>query len=186
MSGMPVPSWTNELKQKFYEEAKKVPPQSGLEPIEFHKIDVFSTHFAEWSVRESDLIVHFFPREGKGDQWSDGHYLTKCRECKAEVPVEVARARKPCPHCGHLGLIYVPGRGEDKSSVSLEGTEGLLKQAIDKAWMGDAAVELIKELGAFVVQLQGAKNTAALVGEKFIDKICEEYDRLLEADKTKP
>ena len=48
--------------------------------------------------------------------------------------------------------------------------------------MGDAAVEFVPELGAWVVQLQGAKNTAvAAGGNVLVEKICEEFDKLLES-----
>jgi DNA-directed RNA polymerase subunit RPC12/RpoP len=186
MSGMAVPEWTGDLKQKFYEMAKDMPAQQQLEQVEFHKILDFSTHFAEWRTRKDDIIIHFFPRDGKTDRWEDGHYIPKCRECKREVPVEMLSTKKAvaCPHCGHAGLVYVPGRQENKISISaLNGTEEMLKKAIDAAWMGDAAVEFIPELGAYAVQLRNAKNTLEVVGEKFVDKISEEYDHLLETEE---
>ena len=183
MPGMPVPEWAEDLKQKFYEMSKEVPSESSLTPIDLSAITEFSTHFAEWDTRENDVIVHFFPRDGKDDVWEDGYYLPKCKRCKASIPDELAQNKKPCPSCGHMGLIYVPGRNEAKTSVSsLNEAEPMLKKAIEAAWMGDAAVEFVPELGAWVVQLQGAKNTAiAAGGNALVEKICEEFDKLLDS-----
>jgi DNA-directed RNA polymerase subunit RPC12/RpoP len=183
MAGMNVPEWTEDLKQKFYEMSKTVPSESSLTPLTFRAITEFSTHFAEWGIRENDVLIHFFPRDGKDDSWEEGYYLPKCKRCKAPVPEEIAQNNKPCPSCGHMGLIYVPGRKEAKTALSsLNEAEPMLKKAIDAAWMGDAAVEFMPELGAWVVQLQGAKNTAVVSdGNKLVDKICEEFDKLLEA-----
>ena len=118
MAGMNVPEWAGELKQKFYEMSKEVPSESSLTPLDLNAITEFSTHFAEWDTRENDVIIHFFPRDGQDDRWEEGHYLPKCTKCKAPVPDELAQNKKPCPSCGHMGLIYVPGRMEAKTSVS--------------------------------------------------------------------
>jgi predicted RNA-binding Zn-ribbon protein involved in translation (DUF1610 family) len=179
---MPVPEWTGELREKMFEKAKGLPEKSRLTPLDMNAVTGFSTHFAEWFVREDDVLVHLFPRAGKEDRWADGHYLPKCHRCHADVPEELAKAKKPCPKCGHMGLVYVPGRREAKAECRFpDNVKELIQAAVDAVWMGDAAVEEVQELGAWVVQLQSAKNTAVtLGGSVFVDKVCEEFDKRLE------
>jgi len=182
MPGMSVPEWAGELKEKMFEKAKSVPESSKMTLLDMNAITDFSTHFAEWFIREKDVLVHLFPRAGQEDRWDDGHYLTKCHRCHAEVPEEIAKAKKPCPKCGHMGLVYVPGRRETKAECKFpENIKAIIQGAVDAVWMGDAAVEEVPELGAWVVQFQGGKNTAATLGDnKFIDSFCEAFDKGLD------
>jgi DNA-directed RNA polymerase subunit RPC12/RpoP len=180
---MPVPEWAGELREKMFEKAKGLPDTSTLITLDMNAITCFSTLFAEWFVREGDVLLHLFPRNGQQDQWTDGHYLPKCQRCHADVPLEIAKAKKPCPQCSHLGLVYVPGRREAKADCRFpDNIRELIKEAVDAAWMGDAAIDEVQELGAWVVQFQSAKNTAVVLGgNKFVDKVCEELDKRLEA-----
>jgi len=179
---MPVPEWAGDLSIKMVEALQNHPPNLQHGVVGLKAITCFSSFFAEYDERDDDLIVHFFPRNGEVDEWRDGQYLNRCYSCHRDVPAELAQARKPCPKCGHVGLVYVPGRREEKTTAQFpKNMEDLLKQAINSAWMGDAAVELVPELGAYVVQLQGAHNTLRVVGEeKFMDKLCETLDSLMD------
>ena len=182
MPGMPVPEWTSDLHEKMFEKNKGLPETSSLIHLDLNAITCFSTHFAEWLFREEDVLVHLFPRAGRDDPWTDGHYLPKCHRCHAEVPMEIAQAKKPCPKCSSMGLVYVPGRREAKADCRFpDGIKDIIKAAVDAMWMGDAAIDEVTELGAWVVQFQSAKNTAQTLGGKaFVDKFCEALDQRLE------
>lgn len=127
----------------------------GVKPIDFTPVTDFSTHFAEHTFKDSDLLVHVFPRAGESDRY---------------YPAEIRDGN------------YIPGRFEEKATVTFPGNvRDLIKQASDKAWMGDVAIDLVPELGAYAVQFQGAKNTVKGVGTgKFVDTFCAELDALLE------
>jgi len=183
---MVVPEWAGDLREKMGDMFREVPDQSSTEPVRLVPVTDFSTFFAEHTTRDSDVIIHFFPRAGEGDQWTAGHYLNRCQKCRRELSNEEMTDKKPCPECGSIGRVYVPGRRESKAEVAFDdGIRDLIKKAVDSTWEGDVAIEQVEELGAFVVQLQGAKNTASVVGGKFVDKICEGLDALLEPERAK-
>jgi len=174
MSGMKMPEWYTEAKEKMGTVLSEPPPPMNAPP-EMEKITDLPYVFAEYQVKASDVLLHLFPRAGETDQWTDGHYVNRCRNCRAEVPVpENQKAVKKCPKCGHSGLVYIPGRSEEASKVKFPANaRDVIKEAVDAAWMGDVAIELVPELGAYVVQLQQARNTANTVGlEKFVRKTC--------------
>lgn len=170
-----MPSWYAEAKEKMVA-ALTEPPPPMAEPPEMEKITDLPFIFAEYCIKEEDVLLHLFPRAGSDDQWVDGHYTNRCRSCRAEVPMPRSqRELRPCPRCGHSGLIYIPGRSEEASKLAFPGgVEDLIKKAVNTIWMGDAAVEVVPELGAYVVQFQRAKSTAELMGlEKFVCRVCE-------------
>jgi hypothetical protein len=85
-----------------------------------------------------------------------------------------------------MGLVYIPGRNEER----IEGASfpksmtALLKAAVDTVWAGSVAIEEVPEVKAYVVQLQGARRAAALVGlSTFIDNLCEAVDHELESHR---
>lgn len=184
MPGMPMPEWYEEAKDKMGGIIAEPPPPMAP-PVEWERILDLPYLFAEYGIKEDDVLLHLFPRAGLEDEWQDGHYTNRCHNCHAEVPVpEDPRVVKRCPRCGHTGLDYIPGRSEMKADVSFtekwEKVADFIKEAVDGAWMGSAAVEIVPEIGAFVVQLQKAKNTAEIVGlEKFARSICEPLNMLL-------
>jgi hypothetical protein len=138
--------------------------------------------FAEYQTKGGDVLLHLFPRAGANDQWTDGHYINRCRSCRSEVPMPKSqRELRPCHRCKHTGLVYIPGRGEEASKVAFPANaRDIIKEAVDTTWMGDVAIELVQELGAYVVQLQKAKNTANTVGlEKFVRQTCASLNALL-------
>ena len=182
MSGMPLPEWASSMKEVMDQSIASTPSVVGAKPFTLTPVTNFSTHFAEYMTRENDLLVHFFPRDGEKDTWEDGRYINRCRNCRAEVPEGRVGGQRACDRCGHVGLLYLPGRREQASEIKFpEGMHDLLKAAADKVWMGDVAIESVEELGAWVIQFQNAKQTANVVGPgKFVDKLCEEVDRLLD------
>lgn len=174
MAGMKMPEWYNEAKEQLAKVAAEPPPPMAPPP-EMEKITDLPFLFAEYSVKENDVLVHLFPRAGSNDQWTDGHYVNICRNCRTEVTMPGSpRSLKPCHRCGHTGLVYIPGRSEEASKVIFPANaKDLIKKAVDTVWMGDVAVEIVPELGAYVVQFQKAKGTASSVGlEKFVRQTC--------------
>lgn len=154
--GMELPEWaTEETRREAMKALANYEMPDEFAPVDLTPVLNFSTLFAEWVFKDSDLLLHLFPRAGEGDHWHEGKYY---------------------------GDRYVPARREEKATVTFPGDmRDFIKEASDKTWMGDIAVDLVPELGAYSVQFQGAKNTVALVGaEKFVDKFCEALDALLE------
>lgn len=181
MAGMKMPEWYAEAKEQMAG-ALKGPPPPMAAPPEMEKITDLPSLFAEYCTKEHDVLLHFFPRAGSGDQWTDGHYVNICRSCRTEVTMPGnPRALRPCPKCGHSGLVYIPGRSEEASKETFPDTmRYLIKKAVDTVWMGDVAIELVPELGAYVAQIQGAKGTTEVVGlEKFVRQICDKLNGLL-------
>lgn len=180
MPGMPMPEWYEDAVEKMGDILAEPPPPMAA-PVEWERIHDLPNLFAEYGVKENDVLLHIFPRAGLEDKWHDGHYINRCHSCHNEVPIpDDPKSIKRCPRCGHTGLDYVPGRAEAKPEISFlkkekwQGVVDLIKRAVDGAWMGTAAVEIVPEMEAFVVQLQRAKNTAKVVGlEKFARSICE-------------
>lgn len=185
---MKVPEWAGELKDKMVELHKKVDLEAtpiGVKNL--YVVEDFSTLFGEFEVRNDDVLVHLFPRAGPSDQWVAGRYIGRCKSCKRDVPVpKRAQDLKACPGCGHVGLVYIPGRQEEKVSCAFPGNmKDIISKAIDRTWMGDTAVDYVVELGAYVVQFQYAKTAAELVGVvQFVDRFCEEVDTLLDGVRT--
>jgi hypothetical protein len=173
MSEMKIPEWAdNHESRKALDVLENIGCQATIQQME--KVINFSTFFAEYEVRGDTLLLHLFPRDGEQDRY----YPSEVRDDKR-----------------------IPGRLElDISSVRFpRNIQELIKRAVDAAWMGDVAIEDISllrynegadieeakpeeiNMGAYVVQLQGVKNTAVTVGVgKFVDKICEKLDQLLE------
>lgn len=181
MAGMKMPEWYSEAKESLARVAS-APLPSMTPPLEMEKIVDLPSLFAKYSVKEADVLIHLFPRAGLDDQWTEGHYINRCRSCRAEVPMPRSRLElRPCPRCRHTGLVYVPGRSEEASKVTFPpNVRDLIKRAVDAVWMGDVAIELVPELGAYVVQVQRAKNAAKLMGpENFVRRVCAKLDGLL-------
>jgi len=179
MPGMVMPEWYYDTKDALSEVSASTRPMTAS-PVILEKITDLPRLFVEYTIKEDDVLLHLFPRAGVEDKWVEGHYEPQCKNCGAVVDVS-NREVKACGYCGHTGLVYTPGRSEEASALSFpENIKQLIKDAVDAMWVGDAAVELVPELGAYVVQFQRAKNTAILVGiEKFVRKACEPLNHLL-------
>lgn len=185
MSEMVVPEWAGDLRAKMGDMFRDAPQEAEATPVNLIPVTGFSTFFAEHTIRDKDIIVHFFPRAGESDEWAAGGYINRCKKCRRELNSEEVEKKKVCPECGSAGLVYIPSRRETKSEASFpKNMRDLIKQAVDGAWMGDVAIEPVDELGAYVVQLQGASNTSVTVGKDFMDKICEGLDALLDKSKV--
>lgn len=183
MPGMPMPKWYQEAREELDTVKDKAPDTVSFQPVKLERILDLPNLFAEFDVREGDVLIHLFPRDGLEDEWSYGHYVNLCHNCRHEVPMPRKPSElKPCPSCGRTGLVYIPGRVEEKSFAAFPiNARELIKEAVDEVWMGDVAIEEVPELGAFVVQIQSARNTAKLVGPlQFVDKICSALDSLLD------
>lgn len=181
MPGMPLPDWYQEAKEKMSEViAEPLPDMESFPELEV--LEDFPYLFVEYTIKENDVLLHFFPRNGLEDHWVDGHYINRCRNCHAEVPMPSRPSQmKACPRCRHTGLIYVPGRAEQQGSVKFpENARDLIKQAVDVVWLGNVAVDYVPELEAYAVQLQGARSTAMLAGlETLVTKISQAFNELL-------
>lgn len=179
---MPVPEWAEELKDKFFD-SQQVLADAKLDVCEKLPVLCFSTFFAEWEPRKDDILIHFFPRAGATDVWSDGHYVNRCRNCRSEVPPASARENKACERCGHLGRIYVPGRRELRAEIKFPtAMQEILLKAADSVWEGDVAIESIPELGAYVVQFQDAGSVPSFDQPGgMLDRFFESVDREMEA-----
>jgi hypothetical protein len=177
---MQVPEWAEGQRDTMLD---MLSTKVSLDPKELDINSEYSTHFAEWDLREDDLILHVFPRNGGADLYSPGKYVPICRNCKAEMPMPKSlQELNACPKCGKTGLLYIPGRLEEKHDVAFPANIlEKLQEAADKMWMGDIAIELVPELGAYVLQFQGARATAEnMEVETFVDRFCEALDTLLE------
>lgn len=141
------------------------------------RIDSFTTLFAEWELKQDDLLVHLFPRKGESDVWSDGQYLPKCRACGAERSLSL---KERCPKCQKNGLWYVPGRVEVKAGIEFPPTfQSSIIQVVDHMWSGSVALEFVHELSAYVLQVQGGA-TGIQDHSAWMDRLCEALDKVLE------
>jgi len=178
-NGKEPATMSNEVREMLRD---RIEEGVGFRPVDLSKVDNFSTFFAEWMEKEGTLLVHLFPRAGSQDQWSDGHYILRCRSCRAEVSEEVGRNRKPCPRCGHIGLVFVPGRVEEKSKVRFPGDVlARTKRAADAAWVGDIAIDQVPELAAIVVQFKSAPGDKRAQIE-LMDQFFTAFDQELEKE----
>lgn len=154
---IPIPDWAKD--ETFHEELDKFStatiPDFKAECLT--RVENYSTFFAEWEIKKDTVLLHLFPRSGSEDKWTDGYYLPRCKYCRSEVPMELAEKRKPCPRCHKVGLIYVPGRQEEKTRARFpRDVLTRVKTATDHVWDGAVAIEPLQELGAVVVQFQDA------------------------------
>lgn len=175
MSEMPVPSWAEEARKQMFDAHGAIDyNKGGVKVRELNKILDFSTLFAEYFERDDTLVVHLHPRGGEEDRY----YPAEERDGK-RIP-------------GRLELSF-------RKVQFPQNMEELIKKASDIIWMGSVAVEPVSVLryeddddisvdepkevpvGSYVVQFQGVKTTAHVIGpKKFVDTFCEELDKLLE------
>jgi DNA-directed RNA polymerase subunit RPC12/RpoP len=115
-----------------------------------------STLFGRFESQEDDVLVQLFPRAGEEDTYFVGEYLPKCKGCGSEVPAQ-NKVYKKCRRCGHTGLVYVPGRLEQKvDGLDFPSNmESIIKQACHKIWSGEVmGPEFVPELGAWVLKFR--------------------------------
>jgi len=158
-NGMPVPAWAEEAREQMFQAHGNLDyTNAGVKRREFEVVHHFSTHFAEYAIKEGDLLVHLFPRSGSDDKYYPASYDPKKN--------------------------YIPGRLEEKATVVFPGDMSeRIKKAADKVWQGSVAIDLTPELGSYAVQFQDAKNTVNVVGVgKFMDQFCEALDGELEGE----
>lgn len=182
MTSMKMPSWYNDAKKEMEGSFDETPQDVSFRPSYLELVEDYPNLFAEYELRDQDLLLHLFPRGGLEDRWSDGHYIGRCHNCRREVELPSKPAElKPCPNCQRTGLVYIPGRGEDKAEVSFpENAKTLIKEATDVAWLGEVAIDFVEELGAYVVQFQKAVTTVKLVGSrKFVYSVCDALNDML-------
>jgi len=175
---MQVPEWaTDKLRSDMSGKLEAMNPVSGFKVRTKTLVDNYSTFFAEYEKRDRDLLVHFFPRAGTEDKWSFGHYLPKCRSCGAARPEVQTSRTTPCQNCGHVGLIYIPGRAEVKVEAFFPASiSALLKDAVDAVWDGEVAIDPVDELGAIVVQIQGAGTIPDDKVGGMLETMCDRLD----------
>jgi len=182
-STMPIPEWAadGELRSQMKAAMGQESVAGRFQPENLNRVDNYSTFFAEWDMKDQTVLLHIFPRAGAEDVWSEGYYLPRCRRCRKELPRELAASRKPCPACGHTGLIYVPGRNEEGNAKVHFPTDVLtrVKRAVDEVWEGNVAIEPVKELGAAVVQFQDVNLKEERIFE-MLEKFFDEFDRQME------
>ena len=157
-SSMPIPEWAKNAGDQLARAHQAIDYGKADAKIrDLTLIDAFTSHFAEYEVKNNDVLVHLFPRRGDGDRW----YPASCdkhgayRPARREIRVE--------------GCLFPQDMG------------GKTKLAADNVWQGNVAIDEVPELNAYVVQFQNAKTTAQTVGvSKFVDKFCEEVDKQLD------
>lgn len=175
MNEMPIPSWTKDVKKQMFEAHGAIDyNQGGAEVRSLDKILDFSTLFSKFFERGDTLVVQLFPRNGKEDHY----YPEKERDGKL-IP-------------GRLDLSF-------RDIQFPNNMEELIKEAADDIWMGDVAIEPVailrydddddvvvdepkeKSTGSYVVQFQGVKTAAHIIGpKKFVDTFCDRLDKSLE------
>jgi len=68
--GMPVPHWVNEAREQMFNGHSKLNYDNAkVEPKKLPVVENFSNLFAEYEVRDGDLLVHVFPRNGGEDRY---------------------------------------------------------------------------------------------------------------------
>ena len=156
MSGMPVPSWVNEAREQMFKAHQSVDyKNAGTKVRELTPVTCFSTHFAEYELKEKDILVHVFPRGGHSDRWYPESYNKEG--------------------------TYIPGRREFKAEVSFPtDMKDRIKTASDTVWQGSIAVDEVSELGAYVIQFQDARGPVEKTVQSFVEKFCEGIDKQLE------
>lgn len=172
----------DELRQELYTRHQ----DTSLEEVDFKKftiVDDFSTFFAEWELRDLDLLIHLFPRGGEEDQYFEGRYINRCRSCRREVPQpESIRSMKPCQACGHSGLIYEAGRLEQKGDYEFpEDMVPVIEAACHAVWQGDVMYDYVKELAAYVILFKAAGTVQELTEDGgLLDRFLVKVDAALE------
>ena len=173
---LPIPSWVGEARDQMFSSHGGIDYDSAeVKKRDLPVIDIFSNLFAEYEIRDGDLLVHVFPRNGGEDRYW------------------------PCEY--KEDGTYIPSRLEEviESVAFPNDIVNRIKEAADKVWQGDVAIDLATllrynedanvekedpenvDLRAYAVQFQGAANTVKLAGvHKFVDKFCEELDSKLE------
>lgn len=181
-SELPIPDWAQGESDLRGEYDRMVAGSEGVQPFKLDVVTNYSTFFAEWKDHDDTVTIHLFPRNGAEDQWEAGHYVLRCRKCRAEVPEDIAKARKPCPRCGHVGLVYVPGRLEARSEIVFpKDVLTLVKTAVDSVWDGNVAIDNVPELGAVAVQFQGISFSDAEVAARMMEEFFDAFDGQLES-----
>jgi len=182
VEGMPVPTWVGEARDQMFDGHQALDYENAeVKKRDLPVVDCFGNLFAEYELRENDLLVHVFPRGGGEDRYW------------------------PCEY--KKDGTYIPSRLEE----TVEGIAfpndivNKVKAAADKLWQGDiavdkatlfnfkdeaAVVESVTEdkppvevdLRAYTVQFQSAAQTVQLVGvSKFVDQFCEALDDQLDS-----
>jgi len=163
--------------------------QASYKLVELNKVLDFANIFGEWLRKEGDVILHLFPRGGKDDVWTEGHYIPRCLKCNTEIKAAPGHVQ-PCPRCGGTRLRYIPGRFETVSDLRFpDNMEAIIKVAMDRSWHGDYAVdkgtvigrdssdeEVVVNLGSYAVQIQGAGSLPDKTLFEMINKIYTELD----------
>lgn len=174
---LPVPDWAKSADISNMMDTLLEEDSVPFKPLELERVTNYSTFFAEWVLKQGTALVHLFPRRGPDDSWDDGRYVEVCRACKASVSHDVAANRKPCPRCGKVGLLYIPGRVEERTKVFFpKDVLSRIKRAVDSVWMGKVAFEVVQELGAVAVQFQGIDDEIIPLLGRFFDAFDKEID----------
>jgi hypothetical protein len=173
---MPVPHWVDTVREQMFDAHKNLDYDGAkIKRRELPVVEDFSNLFAEYELRDHDLLVHVFPRAGGDDRYW------------------------PCEY--KKDGTYVPSRLED----TVDGPSfpndivNRIKAAVDEVWQGDVAIDratLLRydseeevvdgdpveaDIKAYAVQFQSAATSAKLVGiPKFVDQFCEALDKQLE------
>lgn len=178
---MPVPSWVGEARDQMFSGHQGLNYENAeVKKRDLPVVECFGNLFAEYELRENDLLVHVFPRGGGEDRYWPCEYKTDG--------------------------TYIPGRLEETVNGLAFPNDivNKVKAAADKMWQGDIAVDKATllhfkdekavvesvtkdkppvevDLQAYTIQFQSAEQAAKLVGvAKFVDQFCEALDAQLE------
>ena len=174
---MPVPQWVGEARDQMYEGHGSLSyDQAEMEKRELSVVENFSNLFAEYEIRDQDLLVHIFARDGEKDRY----WPSELKEDGTRVEGRLELTGKEAPDFPN-------------------DIVNRIKAAVDKVWQGDVAIDKASvlcygdhhdvamddphevDMKAYAVQFQGAANTVSVVGvAKFVDQFCEVLDAELE------
>ena len=170
---MPIPSWVDNAREEMLDAHQGMDYDNAkVTARDMSVVTDFSNLFAEYEIRDSDLLVHIFARNGGKDRY-----------WPSELKKDGTRIE------GRLELS-----GSDAPDFPND-IVNRIKIAVDKVWQGDVAIDkatvyryekdddvaeddpVERDMKAYSVQFQGAANTAHVVGlDKFMDQFCEALD----------
>lgn len=148
----------------------EVPDVEGA--VEPNVITYYTTLFANYVHKEDTTLVQLFPRMGVDDKYFTGVFKPVCAGCGYQFP----QPQSKCPRCSNPNKVYQPGRLEQKPDFEFPHNLRLMvRDALELIeYPGDYAVDEVRELNAFVVQLPVAWKRDQVV--QFVEALDQSLD----------